>query len=156
KFSITTSARPISFQRIWRPVSFFRLIPILFLLRFTDKKYVLMPLMNGGPHCRLSSPSGGGSTFMTWAPMSANSIVQTGPDKIRERSTTRRSSRGLIFSTGMYFSDHPSQRSAKAYQVSGSRNSCLRKNLENKAENDLLQCSGWLKYAPFVQFNGWL
>src|SRR5262252_925293 len=52
--------------------------------------------MNGGPHWRLSSPEGGGSTFTTSAPMSARSIVQTGPDRIRERSTTNRSSSGFI------------------------------------------------------------
>src|SRR5262245_8969158 len=55
-----------------------------------------MPPMKGGPHCRLSSPRGGGSTLTTSAPMSAKSIVHTGPERIRERSTTNKSSRGLI------------------------------------------------------------
>src|SRR6185295_1449158 len=55
-----------------------------------------MPPTNGGPHCRLSSPSGGGSTLMTCAPMSASIIVQIGPERILERSTTNRSSRGRI------------------------------------------------------------
>src|SRR5947209_7817541 len=55
-----------------------------------------MPPMKGGPHCRLSSPEGGGSTLMTRAPMSARSMVQTGPERIRERSTTKRSSNGFM------------------------------------------------------------
>src|SRR5215471_6569038 len=53
--------------------------------------------MKGGPHWRLSSPSGGGSTFMTSALISAISIVQMGPDRIRVRSTTNKSSKGLMY-----------------------------------------------------------
>src|SRR5256885_16429236 len=69
---------------------------MLFLLRFTDWKYVLMPPTNGGPHLRLSSPKGGGSTFTTCAPMSASIIVQIGPESIRERSTMKMSSSGRM------------------------------------------------------------
>src|SRR5215471_1297220 len=75
-----------------------------------------MPPINGGPHCRLSSPSGGGSTLITSAPMSARSIVQTGPDKIRERSTTNKSSSGF-----MYFWLSPPENASQGYQVSGQK-----------------------------------
>src|SRR5437867_1264689 len=55
-----------------------------------------MPLTNGGPHNRVSSPCGGGSTFTTLAPMSAISIVHIGPERIRDRSRTKISSSGVM------------------------------------------------------------
>src|ERR1041384_411396 len=54
-----------------------------------------MPLTNGGPHRRVSSPRGGGSTLTTVAPMSPSIMVQNGPDRIRERSRTKISSSGV-------------------------------------------------------------
>src|SRR5688500_7376724 len=55
-----------------------------------------MPPTNGGPHNRLSSPQGGGSTLITSAPISASIIVHIGPERIRDRSTTTRSSSGRM------------------------------------------------------------
>src|SRR5262249_27545083 len=40
---------------------------------------------------------------MTCAPISAISIVQTGPDRIRDKSTTNKSSRGFKAQPFMYF-----------------------------------------------------
>src|SRR5438093_430197 len=54
-----------------------------------------MPLTNGGPHRRVSSPRGGGSTLTTVAPMSPSIIVQKGPERMRERSRTKTSSSGI-------------------------------------------------------------
>src|SRR6184192_2114151 len=54
-----------------------------------------MPLTNGGPHSRVSSPRGGGSTLTTVAPMSPSIIVQKGPERMRERSSTKTSSSGI-------------------------------------------------------------
>jgi hypothetical protein len=68
---------------------------MLRLLRLIDRKYVLMPLINGGPQRRVSSPRGGGSTLTTVAPMSPSIIVQNGPERMRERSSTKMSSRGI-------------------------------------------------------------
>src|ERR1700752_745220 len=56
-----------------------------------------MPLTNGGPHRRVSSPRGGGSTLTTAAPMSPSIIVQNGPERMRERSRTKMSSRGVTY-----------------------------------------------------------
>src|ERR1044071_1719454 len=56
-----------------------------------------MPLTNGGPHRRVLWPRGGGSTFTTGGPMSPGSIVQNGPERMRERSRTNRSSRGVTY-----------------------------------------------------------
>src|SRR2546427_4278134 len=56
-----------------------------------------MPLTNGGPHRRVSSPRGGGSTLTTVAPMSPSIIVQKGPERMRERSSTNTSSRGVTY-----------------------------------------------------------
>src|SRR5687767_1124119 len=54
-----------------------------------------MPLTNGGPQSRVSSPRGGGSTFTTFAPMSPSIMVQKGPERIRDRSSTNTSSSGV-------------------------------------------------------------
>src|SRR5712692_7938610 len=80
--------------------------------------------MNGGPHCRLSSPDGGGSTFTTCAPMSARSMVQTGPDRIRDKSTTTRSSSGFT---------------RPAYQVSRQRIEVLAVNFLSRNKMFLLR-----------------
>src|SRR5688572_7198365 len=55
-----------------------------------------MPPTKGGPHIRESSPWGGGSTLMIRAPISASIMLQIGPERIRERSTTKRSSSGRM------------------------------------------------------------
>src|SRR5581483_11238785 len=44
----------------------------------------------GGPQPRVSSPVSGGSTLITSAPRSARSMVQYGPARTREKSSTRR------------------------------------------------------------------
>src|SRR5438552_8863814 len=93
---MTTSARSINFQRTRLPSSVFRLSPTLRLFLLMERKYVLIPPINGGPHCRLSSPNSGGSILLTSAPMSARSIVHTGTDRILEGSTTKRSSSGIM------------------------------------------------------------
>src|SRR5947199_251752 len=93
-----------------------------------------MPPTKGGPHCRLSSPNGGGSTLMTSAPMSASNMEQTGPDRIRERSTTKRSSSGLVDCVSMYFFLDPSQAEAKAYQLYGPCTPVVAKNPRERAE----------------------
>src|ERR1051326_1940058 len=79
-----------------------------------------MPPIKGGPHCRLSSPNGGGSILTTSAPISASSVVQTGPERIRERSTIKRSSSGWLACDFMYFRLPAPVDDAKAYQLSGS------------------------------------
>src|SRR5262249_41184254 len=68
---------------------------MLRLLRLIERKYVLMPLTNGGPQRRVSSPRGGGSTLTTVAPMSPSIIVQNGPERIRDRSSTKMLSSGV-------------------------------------------------------------
>ena len=50
------------------------------------------------------------------SPMSARSIVQTGPDRIRDRSTTNKSSSGF-----MYFWLCPPENASQGYQVSGQK-----------------------------------
>src|SRR5882724_4004336 len=45
--------------------------------------------MNGGPQPRVSSPVPGGSILITSAPMSPSIMVQSGPARMRVRSTTR-------------------------------------------------------------------
>src|SRR5438093_12391977 len=47
-----------------------------------------------GPHLRIISPSGVGSILITSAPRSARIIEQNGPASARDRSTTRRPSKG--------------------------------------------------------------
>src|ERR1700730_13233482 len=47
-----------------------------------------MPRSNG-PHARIISPSGSGSTLTTSAPRSARIMVQKGPARARDRSSTR-------------------------------------------------------------------
>src|SRR5882672_3006877 len=54
-----------------------------------------MLLTKGGPQSLVSSPRGGGSTFTTVAPMSPSIIVQKGPERIRERSSTKMLSSGV-------------------------------------------------------------
>src|SRR5258706_2910749 len=95
KFSTMTSARSTSFQRTSWPSGDLRLRPMLRLLRLIDRKYVLMPLTKGGPHSRVSSPRGGGSTFTIFAPISPSIMVQNGPERIRDRSSTKISSSGV-------------------------------------------------------------
>src|SRR6266850_2628204 len=95
KFSTSTSARSTSFQSTSCPPGDLRSSPMLRLLRLIDRKYVLIPLTNGGPQSLVSSPRGGGSTLTTVAPMSPSIIVQKGPDRMRERSSTNTSSSGV-------------------------------------------------------------
>src|SRR5882672_2059213 len=95
KFSTSTSARSTSFQSTSCPPGDLRSSPMLRLLRLIDRKYVLMPLTNGGPQSLVSSPRGGGSTFTTVAPMSPSIMVQKGPERIRDKSSTKMSSSGV-------------------------------------------------------------
>ena len=55
--------------------------------------------MNGGPQARLSSPSPGRSTLITFAPKSPSSIVASGPDSTLEKSAITRSCSGGVRST---------------------------------------------------------
>src|SRR5205085_7970852 len=75
-----------------------------------------MPLTKGGPHNRVSSPCGGGSTFTTVAPISAISIVHIGPERIRDRSRTKISSSGVM---------QAARPSATAVEVSGTDSSVV-------------------------------
>src|SRR5438067_12276565 len=75
-----------------------------------------MPLTKGGPHNRVSSPCGGGSTFTTVAPISAISIVHIGPERIRDRSRTKISSSGVM---------QAARPSATAAEVSGTDSSVV-------------------------------
>src|SRR5687767_4988419 len=88
KFSSSTSLFLASFFKISRPSGALRLSVMLFLLRFTDMKYVDSPPENGGQP-RVSSPLPGSSTLMTSAPMSPSSMAQYGPASTRVRSRTR-------------------------------------------------------------------
>src|SRR5262245_33403923 len=88
KFSSTTSARAMSPWRMAWPSGAFRFNVRLFLLRFTDMKYVASPPANGGQP-RVSSPLPGSSILITSAPMSPSAIAQNGPASTRVRSMTR-------------------------------------------------------------------
>src|SRR4051812_16709566 len=91
-----------------------------------------MPPRNGGPHWRLSSPRGGGSTFITSAPMSASSMVHTGPERILERSTTKRSSSGFAPCDAIcIFGPVLLRPGAKAYQLSGQSTAGFAEEPEN-------------------------
>jgi hypothetical protein len=59
------------------------------LLRLMPRKYAASPATKGGPQPRVSSPLSGGSTLITSAPMSPSIMVQSGPARMRVRSTTR-------------------------------------------------------------------
>src|SRR5262245_22363720 len=123
-------------------------------------KYVLMPPRKGGPHCRLSSPSGGGSIFSTSAPMSARSIVHTGPDRMRERSTTNTSSSGLILcmatysKTLVFIGESVENRPRPIYYLDpGSDHPS--KNVERKAQNVSLHHVPKLKSPPYLKLGTW-
>src|SRR5262245_25876505 len=88
KFSSTTSAEASSRRRIAWPSGAFMLSVRLFLLRFTERKYVASPLTKGGQP-RVSSPLPGSSILMTSAPMSPSDMAQKGPARTRVRSITR-------------------------------------------------------------------
>src|SRR5262245_2163910 len=88
KFSSTTSAEASRRRRIAWPSGAFMLSVRLFLLRFTERKYVASPLTKGGQP-RVSSPLPGSSILMTSAPMSPSDIAQNGPASTRVRSMTR-------------------------------------------------------------------
>src|SRR5215468_5085942 len=88
KFSSTTSAFAIRRRRMAWPSGAFMLRVRLFLLRFTDMKYVASPPEKGGQP-RVSSPLPGSSTLMTSAPMSPSDMEQNGPASTRVRSMTR-------------------------------------------------------------------
>src|SRR5262245_2006445 len=76
---------------------------MLFLLRFTDMKYVDSPSTKGG-QLRVSSPLPGSSTLITSAPMSPSIIAQKGPARTRVRSSTRTPASGpLGFATESSF-----------------------------------------------------
>src|SRR3990172_2487989 len=74
--------------------------------------------MNGGPHCRRSSPTPSRSTLTTSAPRSPSTIVQYGPASTREKSSTRIPSRArlttsalryqvvALFGVGQFFADN--------------------------------------------------
>src|SRR6185503_7959337 len=74
--------------RISCPSAGFMLRVRLFLLRFTERKYVASPLTKGGQP-RVSSPFPGSSILITSAPMSPSDMAQNGPASTRVRSTTR-------------------------------------------------------------------
>src|SRR5207249_1059764 len=78
KFSSSTSLFFASLPRISRPSGALRFKVMLFLLRFTDMKYVDSPPTNGG-QLRVSSPLPGSSTLITSAPMSPSIMAQKGP-----------------------------------------------------------------------------
>src|SRR4029450_8728766 len=88
KFSSRTSLFFASLRRTSRPSGAFRFRVMLFLLRFTDMKYVDSPPTNGG-QLRVSSPLPGSSTLMTSAPMSPSILAQKGPARTRVRSRIR-------------------------------------------------------------------
>src|SRR5262245_8181247 len=76
---------------------------MLFLLRFTDMKYVDSPSTKGG-QLRVSSPLPGSSTLITSAPMSPGIRGQNGPARTRVRSSTRTPASGpLGFATESSF-----------------------------------------------------
>src|SRR5438552_9573669 len=114
-----------------------------------------MPATNGGPHCRLSSPRGGGSTFITCAHISAISIVQTGPDRIRERSRTKKSSSGLIFLETMYFFTDTAPDAAKAYQLSGPSTAAFLRTYSKHITKGVFWVQSWLKFRPFLKSWRW-
>jgi hypothetical protein len=88
KFSTNTSLRAISFASTARPSSCRRFRVSDRLLRLNAAKYQLMP-PRIAPWLRTGSPAPGLSILTTSAPISASSIVQNGPAKMRVRSTTR-------------------------------------------------------------------
>src|SRR5262245_44338620 len=88
KFSSTTSAFAMRRRRMAWPSGAFIFSVRLFLLRFTDMKYVASPPVKGGQP-RVSSPLPGSSTLMTSAPMSPSDMEQNGPASTRVRSMTR-------------------------------------------------------------------
>src|SRR3990170_7641728 len=57
--------------------------------------------MNGGPHCRRSSPTPSRSTLTTSAPRSPSTIVQYGPASTREKSSTRIPSRARLTASAL-------------------------------------------------------
>src|SRR6266480_423203 len=93
KFSRTTSLIFTRSVKILRAAGALRLRVTLFLLRFTDMKYVASPPTKGG-QLRVSSPLPGSSILTTSAPMSPSSIAQNGPARTRVRSSTRTPARG--------------------------------------------------------------
>src|SRR4029450_2111384 len=93
KFSSTTSAFAMSPWRMAWPSGAFRFSVRLFLLRFTDMKYVASPPANGAQP-RVSSPLPGSSILITSAPMSPSAIAQNGPASTRVRSMTRMAASG--------------------------------------------------------------
>src|SRR3972149_11392082 len=58
--------------------------------------------MNGGPHCRRSSPTPSRSTLTTSAPRSPSTIVQYGPASTREKSSTRIPSRARLTASPLW------------------------------------------------------
>src|SRR5919198_827280 len=83
-----TSARSLSFNRIWRAGACLRSSTMLRLLRFTAKKKAPMSGLRMGPSWRVVSPSGG-STLMTSAPRSPSCWAAHGPSTTVVQSTTR-------------------------------------------------------------------
>src|SRR5215468_10427549 len=86
----------MSARRISCPSAGFILSVTLFLLRFTDRKYVASPATNGG-HPRVSSPLPGSSTLITSAPMSPRDIAPNGPASTRVKSMIRMPESGARF-----------------------------------------------------------
>src|SRR5262252_4806613 len=98
KLSISTSAFSIRPARIFCPAAPAMLRVSERLLRLTPRKYADSPAMNGGPQPRVSSPWPGGSILITSAPMSPSVMVQSGPARMRVRSTTRSPASGPLAS----------------------------------------------------------
>src|SRR4030095_17239772 len=68
------------------------------LPRFMVMKVARCPRLWTAPRCRVGSPSPGGSSLMTSAPISARFMVQNGAAMAWVKSITRRPARGFIVS----------------------------------------------------------
>ena len=76
---------------------------MLRLFRLQARNVALCPFHSGGFQLRVSSPDPGDSTLITSAPKSPSSIVQYGPARFRDRSSTlvpRRVSESSAVRTG--------------------------------------------------------
>src|SRR3990172_3646788 len=90
KFSTSTSLAAARRLTISLPSGALRFTVTLFLLRLMQRKYALSPPAKGGPQWRVSSPAPGRSILITSAPRSPSIIVQNGPARILEMSSTLR------------------------------------------------------------------
>src|SRR5215467_13971356 len=96
KLSMSTSDFSIRPARTFCPAGTAMLSVSERLLRLTPRKYTASLPTKGGPQLRVSSPLSGGSTLITSAPMSPSIMVQSGPARIRVKSTTRMPASGPL------------------------------------------------------------